>query len=207
VTSILESVCRTHIGVEPFVVTSAATDTGMVIHYDPVTSLGADRLVNAFAALHLYGTPRDSAASPGCIVVDYGTATKLEAVDRDGAYRGGVILPGVRISMEALFERAALLRQIPLAPAPDSTIGSNTADALRAGILFGYGAQTDGLVRRFRAELAAPDARVIATGGLADLVAPHAETVEIVDTNLTVVGLRMLFERNREPDRSRPKLA
>jgi type III pantothenate kinase len=197
VTTTLERACRDHIGVAPYIVSSVNTPTGMPIDYDPVSSLGVDRLVNAFAAFHLYGKGEEGGSPSGCIVVDYGTATKLEAVDTQGVYRGGVILPGVGISMDALFERAALLRQIPLAPAPSSAIGGNTADALRAGILLGYGAQTDGLVRRFRDEMGTPQVRVIATGGLADLVAPHAATVDRIDSNLTVVGLRMLFERNR----------
>ena len=195
VTTTLQRACADYLGFAPYVVTAANTPTDLRIDYDPVGSLGADRLVNAHAAHTLYGT-RDDGRRVACIVVDYGTATKLEAVTADGVYRGGVILPGVGISMDALFERAALLRQIPLAPTPASAIGGNTADALRAGILFGYGAQTDGLVRRFQAEMGDPDVRVIATGGLADLVAPHAETVEIVDADLTVTGLRLLYKRN-----------
>ena len=198
VTATLQRACADYLGFAPYVVTAATTPTDLRVDYEPLATLGADRLVNAHAARALYGAG-DSGHPVACIVVDYGTATKLEAIDANGVYRGGVILPGVGISLDALFERAALLRQIPLVPAPATAIGSNTADALRAGILFGYAAQTDGLVARFRAELReneADDIRVIATGGLADLIAPHTQTVECTDNDLTVQGLRLLYARN-----------
>ena len=198
VTATLQRACADYLSSAPYVVTAATTPTDLRVDYEPRATLGADRLVNAHAARALYGAS-DSGHPIACIVVDYGTATKLEAIDAGGVYRGGAILPGVGISMDALFERAALLRQIPWASAPANAIGSNTADALRAGILFGYAAQTDGLVARFRAELSdgdGSDVRVIATGGLADLIAPHAQTVERIDNDLTVQGLRLLFLRN-----------
>lgn len=186
----LDRACREYMGVCPYAVSAAQTDTGLTIAYEPVASLGADRLVNAFAAHALY------AGAGGCIVVDYGTATKLEAVSADGVYLGGVILPGVGISLDALFSRAAQLRQIPLTPLPASVIGGNTGDALRAGILYGYAAQTDGLVTRFREAMGSAAARVIATGGLAELIAPHTRAVELTDVHLTLTGLRLLHERH-----------
>jgi type III pantothenate kinase len=196
VTVTMEIVCAKYLGVEPFLVNSAVTDTGLMIEYDPPSSLGADRLVNAYAAreLHARGAA-EAGRHAACIVADFGTATKLEAVSADGRYIGGVILPGIGISLDALFGRAALLRQIPLTPAPADAIGRNTADALRSGILFGYAAQVDGLVSRFRSEMRQEMVRVIATGGHAPLVAPHSSTIDLTDLNLTVVGLRLLYER------------
>ena len=188
----LAAMAETYVGVAPLRAVPGVTDTGLTVAYDPPESLGADRLVNALAAWETWGKPQGA----DCIVVDYGTATKLEAVTAGGIYRGGAILPGVGLSLDALFDRAALLRRIPLT-APSAAIGTNTADALRSGILWGYGAQTDGLVRRFRAEMGDGPVRVIATGGWSGLVAPYAETVETVEPNLTLIGLRLLWERGR----------
>jgi type III pantothenate kinase len=191
VTATIERACREYIGVAPLIVSAATTETGLTIAYEPPASLGADRLVNAYAAYTQY-----AGSGRGCIVVDYGTATKLEVVSATGVYRGGVILPGVGISLDALFSRGAQLRQIPLTPIPASAIGGTTADALRAGILFGYAAQTDGLVARFRREMPEKEVCVIATGGLAELIAPHAACIDRMDLNLTVTGLRLLHKRN-----------
>ena len=184
----LRDLSRRYLHVEPLVV-SAATDTGLTINYDPPGAVGADRIVNAFAARVLWGEPQNVP----CVVVDYGTATTLDAVSRAGAYEGGALLPGIGISLDALFAQAALLSHVELVP-PPAAIGKNTADALRSGTLFGFAAQTDGMVRRFVAELG-EGTRVIATGGLAPLIAPHCETVEIVDPDLTLTGLRLLYER------------
>lgn len=186
----LRDLSRRYFGVEPLVV-SAATNTGMAIHYDPPGAVGADRIVNAYAARVLWGEPENVP----CVVVDYGTATTLDAVSRDGAYEGGALLPGIGISLDALFAQAALLSRVELT-APPAAIGKNTADALRSGTLLGYAAQTDGMVRRFVSELEG-EARVIATGGFAPLIGPHCETVEIVDPDLTLTGLRLLYERAR----------
>lgn len=186
----LREFARRHLRCELLTVT-AETNTGISIRYDPPASLGPDRLVNAAAAWALWGAPEGTA----CIVVDYGTATKLEAVSADGVYLGGAILPGIGISLEALFDRAALLRRVDLSQPVLSAIGENTADALRAGILLGFAAQTDGLVRRFLAELGGA-ARVIATGGFAPLITPHSETVTVVEPGLTLTGLRLIHERS-----------
>jgi len=130
--------------------------------------------------------------------VDYGTATTLDAVTAKGEYLGGAILPGIGISMDALFSRAAMLSQVELSK-PADAIGTNTAEALRSGILYGFAAQTDGMTARFVGELArrGADVRVIATGGIAPLIAPYTNSIEIVDVNLTLTGLRLLYARER----------
>ena len=184
----LRDLARRHLQVEPLIVTDR-TDTGMPIRYTPPSAVGADRIVNAVAARALWGGPENVP----CVVVDYGTATTLDAVSRDGAYLGGALMPGIGISMDALFAQAALLSRVELTPPPQA-IGQNTGDALRSGILLGFAAQTDGMVARFVAELGA-DTRVIATGGIAPLIARFATTLHTVDPNLTLTGLRLLHER------------
>ncbi len=191
----LRDLSERYFGVEPLVVTSQ-TDTGLEIRYDPPQAVGADRIVNAFAARALYAGGGDEIPLAACVVVDYGTATTLDAVSADGKYLGGAIMPGVGISLDALFGQAALLSRVELV-APMGAIGANTADALRSGILFGYAEQTDGMIARFLHELGdeGDSAVVIATGGIAPLIAPHAAAIEIVDVNLTLTGLRLLHER------------
>ncbi len=184
----LRDLSRRHLGVEPLVVT-AGTDTGMPIRYDPPAAVGADRIVNAVAARALFGAPQNVP----CVVVDYGTATTLDAVSADGVYLGGAHMPGIGISMDALFAQAALLSRVELT-APPAAIGANTADALRSGILLGFAAQTDGMVTRFVGELG-EGTRVIATGGIAPLITPYTTTIEVVDPNLTLTGLRLLHQR------------
>ncbi len=186
----LRDLARRHLNVEPVIVTSEL-DLGMPIRYDPPAAVGADRLVNAFAARALYGAPQNVP----CVVVDYGTATTLDAVSADGAYLGGALMPGIGISLDALFSHAALLSRVEL-KAPPAAIGANTADALRSGILLGFAAQTDGMVTRFVRELG-PGTRIIATGGISPLIAPHAATIEILDPTLTLTGLRLIYERVR----------
>ncbi|HVK03919.1 MAG TPA: type III pantothenate kinase [Armatimonadaceae bacterium] len=194
----LRDLAHRHLGVDPLVVTSE-TPTGLEIRYVPPTAVGADRVVNALAAWELFARPSSESARPACVVVDYGTATTLDAVSPNAEYLGGAILPGIGVSMDALFSHAALLSRVELSE-PAAAIGQNTADALRSGILYGFAAQTDGMVRRFAAELSAGGAevRVIATGGIAPLIAPYTETIEVVDVNLTLTGLRLLWERNRQ---------
>lgn len=192
----LRDLSRRYFKVDPLVVT-AQTDLGLTIRYDPPTSVGADRVVNAFAARELYHRA-DGNPAPA-VIVDYGTATTLDAVTADGTYLGGALLPGIGISMDALFSHAALLSRVELTP-PPAAIGANTADALRSGLLLGYAAQTDGMVRRFREEMergGEKDVRVIATGGIAPLIAPYCKTLDAVDVNLTLVGLRLAHERLR----------
>jgi type III pantothenate kinase len=160
--------------------------TGMAIRIDDPRELGADRLVNAVAAHARLGGP--------CISVDFGTAVNYDVVSEHGEYLGGVIAPGVEISLDALTSRGAKLPRIDLVP-PRSAIGKGTVGAIRAGIVYGFAAQVDGLIARIRDELGT-DAPTIATGGLAHVVVPCTDAIDEVDDLLTLTGLRLLFERN-----------
>jgi len=171
-------------GTHPLVV-GPDTNTGVRVRYDPPEEVGPDRVVNAAAAFHLYGGP--------AIVVDYGTATTFDAISEHGDYLGGAIAPGIGISMEALFARAARLRRIDLKP-PAKAIGASMIDSLRSGILYGFAGQTDEMVRRFKAELG-ENATVVATGGLAEIVAPETQTVQHVNPLLTLQGLKIIWDR------------
>ena len=161
--------------------------TGMAIRYDNPREIGPDRLVNAVAAYEALGGP--------CVVVDFGTAITYDPVSADGEYLGGIISPGVEISLEALTERAAALPKVDITTAPRSLIGKTTIDAIRSGIIYGTAGQVDSIVRRLRAELGA-QTHTIATGGLAHAIVPHTETIEQVDDLLTLTGLRIIHERN-----------
>jgi type III pantothenate kinase len=176
---------RKYFRIEPMVVT-AELRTGLTIRYDNPKEVGADRIVNAAAAFKLYGGP--------LIIVDFGTATTFCAVTKDGEYLGGAICPGVKISAEALFQRASKLPRVELAK-PPKVIGSDTVSAMQAGIIYGYAGLVDGIVGRMKTELAA-NAKVVATGGLAELVSPETETIQEVKPHLTLEGLRFLYEIN-----------
>jgi type III pantothenate kinase len=169
----------------PALVLEPGVRTGMPILYDNPKEVGADRIANAVGAYDLYGGPT--------IIVDFGTATTIEAISAAGEYLGGAIFPGVEIAMDALFGRAAGLRRVELQP-PKHVIGKSTAESIQSGTIYGFSAQVDGLVDRFTAELG--DCTVIATGGLADLISPHARTVQHYEPWLTLYGLRIIFERN-----------
>ncbi|PYR57298.1 MAG: type III pantothenate kinase [Acidobacteria bacterium] len=165
---------------------------GMPVRYAPITDVGADRIVNAVAAWDRYG----QAHALPLIVVDFGTATTFDAISGDGEYLGGVICPGIGISADALFQRAARLPRVEVRK-PSRIIGQTTVTAMQAGLFFGYVAMVDGIARRMRGELARGDeAVVIATGGMADVIAGDSETIQHVDADLTLNGLRLIWERS-----------
>jgi type III pantothenate kinase len=162
--------------------------TGMPILIDNPREVGADRVVNAVAARARYGTP--------VIVVDFGTSTNFDIVSDQGEYLGGVIGPGLEVSMDALVAATAALRRVELTP-PRSVIGKGTVEAIQAGLLYGHAGYVDGIVDRIRAELG-NEVQAVATGGLAETIVQHCRTVTTVDENLTLDGLRLLFEINQE---------
>ncbi|MGN6245400.1 MAG: type III pantothenate kinase [Motilibacteraceae bacterium] len=185
----MRDMCRRYYGDVPAVVVEPGVRTGVPVLTDNPKEVGTDRIVNALAAAHLFGGP--------AIVVDFGTATTFDAVSAKGEYLGGAIAPGIEISVEALGSRGAQLRKVEIVR-PRSVIGKNTVEALQSGILFGFAGQVDGVVARMAAELAEnpDDVTVVATGGLAPLVLEESATIDVHDPWLTLVGLRLVFERN-----------
>jgi type III pantothenate kinase len=185
---IWERVCTKLFDRAPLIV-GPGIKTGMPVRYENPREVGADRIVNAVAAIELMGSP--------VIAVDFGTATTFDCVSDKGEYLGGAIFPGVVVAMEALFSRAAMLHRVELAR-PRSVIGKTTTQSIQSGMLFGYAGMVDAMVTRIRGELGA-EARVIATGGLAGRIAGESSTIERVEPFLTLEGLRLLFEKNRSP--------
>jgi type III pantothenate kinase len=171
----------------PMLAVGPGLKTGMAIRYDNPREIGADRLVNSVAIRERFGGP--------AICVDFGTAVNFDVVSAQGEYIGGVLMPGVEISLEALTERGAKLPKIDLAP-PRGIVGKSTVDAIRSGVIYGYAAAVDGIVHRLRAEIGL-EAPVVATGGLAGHIVPFCEEIDEVDDLLTLTGLRLLHERNR----------
>ncbi|MFH1624966.1 MAG: type III pantothenate kinase [Pseudomonadota bacterium] len=182
----MENLCKKYLNVKPLVV-EPGIRTGMPIHYDNPKEIGADRIVNAVAAYEKH--------KQSLIVVDFGTATTFDYVLANGEYHGGAIAPGIIISCEALFRRASKLPHVELVK-PKSVIGKDTISSMQAGIVLGYASLVDGIVGRIKKE-AKSDAKVIATGGLAFLIASVSETISEIDEYLTLRGLRILYERNR----------
>jgi type III pantothenate kinase len=172
----------------PLLVVGPGVRTGISIRYDDPREVGPDRIANAVAASERYGPP--------CIVVDFGTSTNFDIVSPEGEYLGGVLAPGIEISMDALFARAARLVKVDFV-APETVIGKTTVAGLQSGLVYGFAGQVDGIVGRIRDELGV-EAQTIATGGLADLIAPHARTLDRVDPHLTLEGLRMIWALNAD---------
>lgn len=174
----------------PTVIVEPGVRTGVPLRVDNPREVGGDRLVNTLAAYHLYRT--------ACVVVDFGTSTNVDAVSASGEFLGGAFAPGIDISVDALATRTAALRKVELLP-PRSVIGKNTVECLQSGILYGFAGQVDGLVRRIvRALDTGPDEQVavIATGGLAPLMVPESETLAEYIPNLTLLGLRLVHQKN-----------
>jgi len=183
---VLEDVCARYFKSEPVVV-EPGVKTGLSILYDNPREVGADRIVNAVAGIHLYGCP--------LILVDFGTATTFDAVSANSDYLGGAIVPGITISAEALFQRAAKLHRVELI-APKSVIGRDTSSSIRSGLVYGYAEMVDGMVRRIKEEMEG-DPKVIATGGNAKVIAEHSREIEEVSPLLTLVGLRIIYDKNK----------
>ncbi len=186
VDSTLRQVCETYFNVEPLFV-EPGIKTGMPVLVDNPTELGADRLADCVAAFEKYGGP--------CIVVDFGTATKFEVISERGEYLGGAIAPGLGLSADALFSRAARLSRVDI-KRPSKVIGTNTVGHLQSGLYYGYIGLVDGILERIFAELGHKP-RVVATGGLARMIATDSRFISEIDDLLTLDGLRILFERNR----------
>ncbi len=178
--------CREYLNQDPLVV-DAGIKTGVRILYETPRSVGADRIVDAVAVKHLYGVP--------ACVVDFGTGTTFDAISRDGDYLGGAIAPGIGIAAEALFLRASKLPRVELST-PPSVIGQNTPHSMQSGLIYGYVGLVEGMVTRFRAELG-PEMKVIATGGLTEIIARETQMIDIVAPWLTLDGLRIIWDMNQ----------
>ena len=182
----VEHMCRNYFGIEPMKI-GPGIRTGINVRYENPRELGSDRIANAVAAYELYGGP--------CITIDFGTATSFGAITEKGEFLGGAICPGLKLAAEALTERAAKLPRFELVK-PDAVIGKNTITNMQSGIIFGYVGQVNYLVERMKRELNAPQAKVIATGGMAVLIAEESNVIDAMDGLLTLKGLYMIYDRN-----------
>ena len=186
-TPTFEEVCRTYFGVEPLTV-SAGVKTGVRVLYHNPRDVGTDRIVDAVAALRIYGGP--------VIIVDFGTATVFDAVSGEGEYLGGAIAPGINVSAESLFLSTSQLRRVEVIP-PKSAIGRDTVSSLQSGLVLGHVGLVEGMVARFKREMGA-EPKVVATGGLAELMAKETDVFDAVNPELTLIGLRIIHEMNRD---------
>jgi type III pantothenate kinase len=182
----LDEMCARYLKRKPVLV-EPGVKTGLSILYDNPREVGADRIVNAVAGVSLYGGP--------LIIVDFGTATTFDAVSAKAQYLGGAIVPGIIISAEALFQRTAKLPRVELV-APKNVIGKDTVSSIKSGLIFGYAELVDGMVRRIRTEMES-NPRVIATGGCAGIIAEHSKEIQEVNPLITLVGLRIIYEKNK----------
>ena len=180
--TILDSFCRKYLGHAPYWV-DAMSVPNLPIRYKNPSEVGADRIVNAVAAFHKYQT--------SLVVIDFGTATTFDSISEKGEYLGGAISPGIMIASEALFMKASKLPRVEIFVPPENVIGKDTASSIKAGIIFGYAGLVDGMVRRMKIEMDT-NPRVIATGGLAELMCQVSETIEVVEPDLTLEGLRII---------------
>lgn len=187
ITPIFEHLCQYYLDMSPLVVDSD-TDTGITILYERPSDVGADRIVDAAAAMRLYGGP--------IIIVDIGTATVFDAVTEEGLYLGGAIAPGLAVAADSLFRSTSQLRRVGLRP-PPRAIGTNTPHAMQSGLVFGYCELITGMIQRFKSELHG-HAKVVATGGLVDVLEKEVKVFDIVNPDLTLQGLRIIYELNRD---------
>ena len=183
----IEHMCRSYFGMAPIIV-APGVKTGINIKIENPREMGGDLISNAVAAYELYGGP--------CITIDFGTATSLGAINEKGEFLGGAICPGIKLAVEALSERTAKLPRIELTK-PETVIGKNTVHCMQSGIVYGYIGQIEYLVRRMKAEIGSDKTKVIATGGLAVLVAEESNAIDVLDGLLTLKGLRLIYEKNR----------
>lgn len=189
----LESLCRRYFSEPPMVIGKEGVDLGLKVLIDEPDQVGADRLVNAVAGHVKYGGP--------LIIVDFGTATTLDVVDGDGNYIGGIISPGINLSVQALYMAAAKLPLVEIKPT-EKVIGKATVPAMQSGIFWGYVSMIEGLVERVKAEFAGPDMKVIGTGGLAELFAEHTAAIGDTDRGLTLDGLYEIYRRNKADNKN-----
>jgi len=180
---VLEEMSMRYFGIQALFI-EATLDLGMPVLYKPPSDVGADRIVNAVAAFHAFGGP--------AIVVDFGTATTFDAISPKGEYMGGVIAPGIGISAEALFLRAARLPRVELRP-PARVIGDSTVSSMQSGLYWGYAGLVDGILERMKDELENP--YVVSTGGLAELITPACDEIDSIEKNLTLEGMRLIYHR------------
>ena len=179
---------RRHLELDPLFVNNDNLDIGMPVLIDNPAELGADRIVNAVAAFEKHQS--------ALIVIDFGTAITFDCISTRGEYLGGAIAPGMAIALDALDRRTAKLPRVDISTPPEKAIATNTATAIKSGILFGYGGMVEGMVARLKEEMAPAAVKVIATGGMAGLIAPHAPCIEGVEPMLTLEGLRLIHERH-----------